>query len=146
MFIGQVTKSPQRFSLIWCDNNELNIPNERFHIQTSFSSWYVKYTLKTALYLWTYTTFRLYELSDIDQQVFLHHIQVSNLLGGLPTLPPKEKEKDLTTIMNVQAIKICLFLDALKRYTWSALFMSKIMKKTVSNLTIMIVLHCYPPM
>ena len=52
-------------------------------LQTSFLSWYVKYTLKTALYLWTYTAFRLYELSDIDQQVFLHHIQVSNLFCGL---------------------------------------------------------------
>ena len=39
--------------------------------------------LKTALYLWTYTAFQLYELSDIDQQVFLHHIQVSNLFCGL---------------------------------------------------------------
>ena len=25
-----------------CENNELNIPNERFHIQTSFSSWVCK--------------------------------------------------------------------------------------------------------
>ena len=49
MFIGQVTKSPQRFSPICVILNELKIPNERLHIQTSFSSWYVKYTLKTLI-------------------------------------------------------------------------------------------------